>query len=210
MSGLIAFGFLETGGAVLAGSRAAARAGAAGGDFAASQAGKAAQKNLEKRIADGKKLIDRLQSTTKQKEFDRLVLELQRSKTAVALAGRPGNNAADPRSGALTAMHVLRDAAGDGLIHTEDLHGWLNDMAGGGYGYPYDGQDTARYPKVDPVLSAHPYFQDGPLTAPERGYPWPGFRLSDLGPGAPGSLDNPFNPLADNGELSAVTAEFEV
>jgi hypothetical protein len=72
------------------GSRAAARAGAAGGDFAASQAGKAAQKNLEKRIADGKKLIDRLQSTTKQKEFDRLVLELQRSKTAVALANEAG------------------------------------------------------------------------------------------------------------------------
>ncbi|MDI9389089.1 MAG: hypothetical protein QM441_07655, partial [Synergistota bacterium] len=72
------------------GNRATAQAGAAGGNFAASQAGRAAKKNLEKRIADGKKLIDKLQSTTKPKEFDKLVLELQRSKTAVALANEAG------------------------------------------------------------------------------------------------------------------------
>ena len=76
------------------GNRAAAQAGAAGGNFAGSQAGQAAKRNAEKRIADGKKLIDKLQATTKQKEFRKLALQLQQNKTAVALANDPSVPAA--------------------------------------------------------------------------------------------------------------------
>jgi hypothetical protein len=42
--------------------------------------------------------------------------------------------------------------------HFED-----RDGAPGSSGYPYDSQDPTRYPKVDPVLSAHPYFPSGTI-----------------------------------------------
>ena len=76
------------------GNRAAAQAGAAGGNFAGSQAGQAAKRNLEKRIADGKKLIDKLQSATNRHEFRRLALQAQQSKTAIALLNDPSVPAA--------------------------------------------------------------------------------------------------------------------
>ncbi len=38
-----------------------------------------------------------------------------------------------------------------------------HDGAAGGSGYPYDSQDLGQYPKVDPVLSAHPYFPTGTI-----------------------------------------------
>lgn len=71
------------------GSRAAAQAGAAGGSFAGSQAGQAAKRNAERRIADGKKLIDKLQSATDRHEFRKLALQVQQSKTAIALINDP-------------------------------------------------------------------------------------------------------------------------
>lgn len=38
-----------------------------------------------------------------------------------------------------------------------------SDGASGGSGYPYNSQDPTKYPKVDPVLSAHPYFPSGTI-----------------------------------------------
>lgn len=67
------------------GRRAAAQAGTAAGNFAGSSAGQAARRNLEGRISQGKKLIERLQSTTDRHEFRRLALQMQQSKTTIAL-----------------------------------------------------------------------------------------------------------------------------
>jgi len=119
---------------------------------------------------------------------------------SVALASRPGDS--------LTAEHVLYDWANAGTIAdpevvSEDVYEWFDDQGGGGYGYPYDSQLADRYPKVDPVLTAHPYFEEGPLTGPnsvERGYPWGWYLEDDLGPAMPGSLPNPFNPDANTSE----------
>ena len=76
------------------GSRAAAQAGAAGGNFAGSPAGQAARRNLEGRVANGRRLIDRMQSTTNRHEFRRLALEMQQSKTTIALINDPSVPAA--------------------------------------------------------------------------------------------------------------------
>ncbi len=119
---------------------------------------------------------------------------------SVALASRPGDS--------LTAQHVLRDSTNAGTIADpevvyEDLYQWFDDQGGGGYGYPYDSQLADRYPKVDPVLTAFPYFEEGPLTGPnsvERGYPWRGSLESGIGPRMAGALPNPFNPDGNTGE----------
>ena len=59
-----------------------------------------------------------------------------------------------------------------------------SDGAAGGYGYPYDSQDTTRYPDVNPVLSAHPYFPNMTID--------PGYSGGSLGPNVPGAAPNPF------------------
>lgn len=85
------------------------------------------------------------------------------------------------------------------------------DLGSGGYGYPYDSQ-SGQYPKVNPVLTAHPYFPYHDTTP--TGITDPDASLSDnwlgwmaayageaaLGPHAPRSLPLPFNPLANRGE----------
>ncbi len=48
-----------------------------------------------------------------------------------------------------------------------------SDGAAGGSGYPYDSQDPTRFPKVDPVLSAHPYFPSGTIEPDSDFYPDP-------------------------------------
>ncbi len=82
----------------------------------------------------------------------------------------------------------------------------------GGYGYPYDSQDPDQYPKVDPVLSAHPFFplhdqsKYGPTqTDPDMSDTWPGAMRRGVSQGllcphAYNSLPLPFNPLANAGE----------
>ncbi|MBC7286621.1 MAG: carboxypeptidase regulatory-like domain-containing protein, partial [Armatimonadetes bacterium] len=89
-----------------------------------------------------------------------------------------------------------------------------HDVMGGGYGYPFNSQDPTQYPKVDPVLSAFPYFghHDPTPTDPVAPDPmaqmsdtWPGWLLpgvgtSQIGPHAPNSLPYPFNPLSDQQE----------
>jgi len=108
---------------------------------------------------------------------------------SLALRGMPGR--------ALEAVHLVNEW---GNVDKETVELWYGDEDPGGYGYPYDSQDSGKYPKVDPVLTAHPYFEEGPLTGDEQGYPWPGWELAELGPQAPGSQPNPFNPNADAGE----------
>ncbi len=110
----------------------------------------------------------------------------------LALQGRPGY--------AIEAAHVVNDQW-DALLYgpcdlnvrVETVETWYEDAEPAGYGYPYDSQDPTQYPKVDPVLTAHPYFEDGLLSAAERGFIWPLYYLEALGPQAPGSLPNPFN-----------------
>jgi len=120
---------------------------------------------------------------------------------SLTLRGMPGH--------ALEAAHLVNEGwyRGSGYHPVNDAHYygpdvyletvelWHNDDDPAGYGYPYDSQDTTKYPKVDPVLTAHPYFEDGPLSSTEQGFPAPGWYLGDLGPGAPGADANPFNPL---------------
>ena len=49
-----------------------------------------------------------------------------------------------------------------GSVRTRRFTRFLdNDYAAGGSGYAYDSQDPTRYPKSDPVLTAHPYFPNG-------------------------------------------------
>ena len=101
------------------GNRAATQAGAAGGNFAGSQAGQAAKRNAEKRIADGKKLIDKLQSTTDRHEFRKLALQMQQNKTAIALINDPAVPAAVRMklNKTLQAMNRLTDKrAAQGIL----------------------------------------------------------------------------------------------
>ncbi|MGI5817193.1 MAG: carboxypeptidase regulatory-like domain-containing protein [Armatimonadota bacterium] len=117
---------------------------------------------------------------------------------AFALRARPGN--------ALEAVQIIRDYQDYGR-YTAPVHEWLKDGSAGGYGYPFDSQDMDKYPQVNPVLSAHPFFQPnvsnladslrivgGVPQNPERGRPSPHSMLGDLGPHMPGALPNPFNP----------------
>jgi hypothetical protein len=64
-----------------------------------------------------------------------------------------------------------------------------SDGSAGGYGYPFNSQDPLRYPEINPVLTAHPYFPRGSIN--------PGAMGGALGPGAPGAAPNPF--LAETG-----------
>ncbi|MCX7597727.1 MAG: carboxypeptidase regulatory-like domain-containing protein [Armatimonadetes bacterium] len=85
------------------------------------------------------------------------------------------------------------------------------DLGSGGYGYPYDSQ-SREYPKVNPVLTAHPYFPyqdttptgvtaaDSSMSDNWLGWMAQGAAEAGLGPHAPRSLPLPFNPLADKGE----------
>jgi|GEM_PF-4688960 len=121
---------------------------------------------------------------------------------AIALRGRPGS------SSSLEAVYVVcpgyHGQSGRGGHYTQRINGWVDDTGAGGYGYPYDSQQLDNYPKVNPVLSAHPLFQTGtagPLEIvggvpvnPEKGRPNPWSFLADLGPGLPGANANPFDP----------------
>lgn len=61
---------------------------------------------------------------------------------------------------------------------------WLDgDGVGGGAGYPYDSQNPNRYPNVNPVLTAHPFFTRSHIT--------PG---SSFNPDPAGIEPNPFTP----------------
>lgn len=138
-------------------------------------------------------------------------------KLSVALRGRPGET--------LQAINLLNEGATPTTsYHTEELHNWIANDAYGpeGYGYTQNSQDKTQYPKVDPVLSAHPWFHDyaagvlpaGPLTSsfsypeynftnPETGRPVPGQpQEGPLGPDVLGAYPNPFNPWGreDGGE----------
>ncbi len=111
---------------------------------------------------------------------------------SLALRGQPGYN--------IEAVHVVNDywdaawyPSINLAVNLETVEMWYEDAEPGGYGYPYDSQDPTQYPKIDPVLTAHPYFEDGLLSAAERGFIWPNYYLEDLGPHSPGSLPNPFN-----------------
>ena len=85
------------------------------------------------------------------------------------------------------------------------------DVGGGGYGYPYDSQ-SRLYPKVNPLLTAHPFFPYRDTTPtgitdpdPNMSDNWMGWMAAyaaegGLGPHAPRSLPLPFNPLANRGE----------
>jgi len=103
---------------------------------------------------------------------------------AVVLRGRPGNS--------LEVIHLVNEY---GNVYPEHIDTWYTDSASGGYGYPYDSQSDTQYPKVDPVLTAHPYFESRVLSDPERGFPTPWQELMYIGPNILGALDNQFNPL---------------
>ncbi len=111
----------------------------------------------------------------------------------VVLQGRPGD--------ALTTKVMVNDGpTNSNRRYIKAIGGewpWQRDLEAGGYGYPFS---SLTYPKVNPVLTAHPYFEEGPLNAVERGFPTPGQYLNALGPAVGGTRPNPFNPLADTGE----------
>ena len=83
--------------------------------------------------------------------------------------GQPGNGLHNdylrtrPRWRGITGRDPGTDV--DDFIATRENTRFLDsDYAAGGSGYPYDSQNPDRYPKVDPVLSAHPYFPTGTIS----------------------------------------------
>ncbi len=111
--------------------------------------------------------------------------------------GRPGNS----------EQYAYITSNGMGGFNPPTIVGQrFSDNGAGGFGYPYDSQDTSRYPKIDPVLSAHPYFPH--RTATSNPYPggvgsltgvWPDGTLT--GPDIPGALANPFDITNDGGPI---------
>ncbi len=99
--------------------------------------------------------------------------------------GRPGNGLYNdyirtlPGTGGQVASDIAPGAYPAAFTRFVD-----SDGAAGGYGYPYDSQDTTRYPDVNPVLSAHPYFPNMTID--------PGYDGGSLGPDVPGAAPNPF------------------
>jgi hypothetical protein len=94
------------------------------------------------------------------------------SNSAWYLVGRPGNGLyADyisfsrGASGELTgfAVNGVPQTRHDGAVTPAYTYFVDRDGAPGSTGYPFDSQDLTRYPKVDPVLSAHPYFPSGTI-----------------------------------------------
>jgi hypothetical protein len=94
------------------------------------------------------------------------------SNSAWYLVGRPGNGLyADyisfsrGGSGELTgfAVNGVPQTRHDSTVPPAHTYFVDRDGASGSTGYPYDSQDRTRYPKVDPVLSAHPYFPSGTI-----------------------------------------------
>lgn len=67
------------------------------------------------------------------------------------------------------------------------------DNAAGGSGYPYDSQSTTQYPKVDPVLSAHPYFPTGAIA------PNATFNPDPVDPTGEEVYNSPFTPDLSGG-----------
>ena len=61
-----------------------------------------------------------------------------------------------------------------------------SDGRAGGYGYPYNSQDTTQYPNVNPMLTAHPYFPRGTVR--------PSASDASMTVNPPGSAANPFTP----------------
>ena len=83
--------------------------------------------------------------------------------------GQPGNGLHNdylrtkPRWRGITGRDPGTDV--DDFVATREFTRFLDsDYAAGGSGYPYDSQNPGRYPKVDPVLSAHPYFPTGTIS----------------------------------------------
>lgn len=98
------------------------------------------------------------------------------SNRAWVQVGRPGNG--------LYNDYVRNQPYNWGPVETTRMMTRFLDSDGnsGGYGYPYDSQDTTQYPNVNPVLTAYPYF---PLGSIDPGY-------SSIGPNPPGAAANPF------------------
>ncbi|MFO7946427.1 MAG: carboxypeptidase regulatory-like domain-containing protein [Armatimonadota bacterium] len=89
-------------------------------------------------------------------------------KTAWMQVGQPGNGLHNDylRTRPYRVGITGRDAGtdrDDAISSREHTRFRDPDYTEGGSGYPYDSQNPDRYPKVDPVLSAHPYFPTGTI-----------------------------------------------
>ena len=95
--------------------------------------------------------------------------------------GRPGN--------AEENQYMRPTIGGGGVMEVTQVQTRFRDSDGsaGGYGYPYNSQ-SGLYPRINPMLTAHPYFPRGCIT------PW--YQGSSLTMTPPGSTASPFTPEA--------------